>query len=302
MLLNLKEILTVETGDLIWWKWNKSISLNMSLSEANLLYDKKFEMDLCQESGGCEKLETNSLTKSGVYSYKIKKAGCYYFLVMKETKKFVITLVATSAQKDHKINVTDNECSPNILNIHPEDRVWFMWDNTKRPQNIRQVNNQNQIIADGFLSGSLMESPGTFVESFNNLGIFYYRSDSSKGVLGAIVVIPEPTIQVIHVSEKGLNPDPIVINVNDVVIWEFAKPQSSDLVMIQSNEDIKSYNEKSRNLVHRRFLSKAFKDPGIYHFTSPSFDNTIDPKSANNLNGMNVSMLFKIENFFKNES
>jgi len=208
---------------------------------------------------------------------------------MNDSKKFVVTLVATSAQKDHQIIVNDNECSPNILNIHPEDRVWFMWDNTKRPQNIRQVNNQNQIIADGFLSGSLMESPGTFVESFNNLGIFYYRSDSSKGVLGAIVVIPEPTIQVIHVNEKGLNPDPIVISVNDIVIWEFPKQQSNDLVMIQSNQDLKNYNEKSLSLIPRRFLSKAFKDPGIYHFTSPSFDATIDPKSANNLNGINVS-------------
>ena len=88
----------------------------------------------------------------------------------------------------------DNEATPNILNVYPEDRVWFVWDETRRPQNIRQVDHQNKAIEGGFLSGSLMESPGTFVECFNNLGVFYYCSDNSKGILGAVVVVPEPTV------------------------------------------------------------------------------------------------------------
>ena len=70
-----------------------------------------------------------------------------------------------------------------------------MWDDTRRSQNIRQVNHQNQIVPNGFLSGSLMEAPGTFVECFNDLGIFYYRSDNAKGILGAVVVVPEPTVK-----------------------------------------------------------------------------------------------------------
>lgn len=115
-------------------------------------------------------------------------------MVSNGEEKFSITLIATSAQKDHKITITDSESVPNILNIHPEDRVWFVWDNTKRPQNIRQVTHQNQIMPDGFLSGSLMEPPGTFVECFNDLGIYYYRSDNFKSILGAIVVVPEPTV------------------------------------------------------------------------------------------------------------
>lgn len=39
-----------------------------------------------------------------------------------------------------------------------------------------------------------MEAPGVFVECFNDLGIFYYRSDNAKGILGAVVVVPEPTV------------------------------------------------------------------------------------------------------------
>jgi hypothetical protein len=43
-----------------------------------------------------------------------------------------------------------------------------------------------------------MEAPGVFVECFNDLGIFYYRSDNAKGILGAVVVVPEPTVNILH--------------------------------------------------------------------------------------------------------
>ncbi len=82
------------------------------------------------------------------------------------------------------------------MNIHPDDRVWFVWDDTKRPQNVRQVNHQNKIVPSGFLSGALMEPPGTFVESFSTLGVYYYRSDNNKNYMGAIVVVPEPTVRI----------------------------------------------------------------------------------------------------------
>ena len=135
---------------MIWWKWSKSISLSISLNEASLLYDKKFDIDLCQPVGGCERLETHGITKSGIYSHRVKKSGCYYFLVMNESKPFLVTLVATTAQRDHTVALTDNECLPNIINIHPEDRVWFSWENTKRPQNVRYgimnlYNSRNQL-------------------------------------------------------------------------------------------------------------------------------------------------------------
>ena len=82
------------------------------------------------------------------------------------------------------------------MEVHPEDRVWFVWDDTKKPKNIRQVNHQNEVVPDGFLSGSLMESPGTFQTSFNELGVTFYRTDNLDKILGAIVVVPEPSVSV----------------------------------------------------------------------------------------------------------
>ena len=275
-----KEILIAETGDLVWWKWNKLSTAMIRLYDANLVYDKKISTDKCKVFGGCQQLETNAILKTGIYSYRIKKPGCYYFLFKNdENAGEILTLLATSSPKDHKLIITDNEGIPNILNIHPEDRVWFVWDDTKREHNIRQVNHQNQIISDGFLSGAIMPPPATFVESFEDLGIFYYRSDNSQGILGAIIVVPEPQIEVISVMDKCIMPDPVIVNVNDVVVWEFSEPQNKGLVLINSNEDQQNYADKANDILPTKFLSKSFKEPGVFHFSSPSFDRAL--KSEN---------------------
>ena len=56
------------------------------------------------------------------------------------------------------------------------------------------MNHQNEIVENGFLSGSLIESPGTFLHSFNEEGVYFYRTDNLNEVLGAVVVVPEPTV------------------------------------------------------------------------------------------------------------
>ena len=154
---------------------------------------------------------------------------------------------------------------------------------------------------NGFLSGSLIDSPGVYVECFGDTGIYYYRSDNILDMMGAVVVVPEPSvcvnhhiflesmifdfmllhflfkIQVIHITEKGINPDPLVIHVNDVVLWCFAKSQSYDLIQIKSEEDLTNYPDLSKEIVPRRYLSKSFKEAGVFHYASLAFDATIDP-------------------------
>ena len=96
--------------------------------------------------------------------------------------------------KDYKVLITDTDISPKIININPEDRVWFVWENTKRTHNVRQVTHQNQLLADGFISGALLQAPGAFVQSFAEPGIYYFRSDGLKNMIGAVVVVPEPSV------------------------------------------------------------------------------------------------------------
>lgn len=56
------------------------------------------------------------------------------------------------------------------------------------------MTHQDQLVKKGFLSGALMEPPGAFMHTFSDQGIFYFRSDGLKNSLGAIVVVPEPTV------------------------------------------------------------------------------------------------------------
>ena len=274
----------METGDLIWWEWKKFSSAMIRLNDASLVYDKKINKEKCNIFGTCIQLEKDALLKTGIYSYRIKRPGCYSFLFKNDEKNAeVITIIAAAAPKDHKLIITDVEGIPNILNVHPEDRVWFMWDNAKRPHNIRQVNHQNQIITDGFLSGSLMESPATYVQAFDELGIFYYRSDNAQGILGAIVCVPEPKIEIVSVNSTSIDPDPVIVSLNDVVVWEFERRQIKDLALITSDEDLKNYSKTAQDILPTRFISKAFNEPGVFHFMSPSFDKALKSENTHDV-------------------
>ena len=145
--------------------------------------------------GGCDELDGNRLANTGVFAYNFPIPGIYYFEISNGESITMTTVVASSKQMDHKIAITDNEASPKILDVYPEDRVWFVWDETRRAMNIRQVDHENKVFSGGFVSGAAIESPGTFMKMFNELGVYYYRSDYKiNHILGAIVVVPEPMV------------------------------------------------------------------------------------------------------------
>ena len=95
-------------------------------------------------------------------------------------------------------------------------------------------------------------------------------------------------IQVIHVSENGLTPDPLVVHINDVVIWEFPKKKSKELVRVKTEADLIKYVANCKDIVPRRFMSRSFKDPGVYHFVSSSLDSTVSKQQIEHANGLDV--------------
>lgn len=282
-----QEIISAASGDMIWFRWDKKIPLSIRLDESCLISDRAKKRP--HVDGECKKYDSKLIKRAGIHSFKITSAGCYFFSVQNESESFSVSCVVSPAERDHKIVITDVDARPNILNIYPEDRVWFVWDDTKRSQNIRQVNHANKPITDGFLSGSLMESPGTFVEAFENLGIFYYTSDNYKGIMGAIVVLPEPTIHVVKINERGPEPDPIVINQNDVVVWKFETEQTNNVVLIKNESDLYTYSENAQDILPRRYLSHSFRESGVFHFVSPSFDVTVKPEFIEDAHGLDVN-------------
>jgi hypothetical protein len=87
----------------------------MRLLYATLLFDKRIDVDKCMNSNSdysCEQLDSDGLAKSGIYSYKFKKAGVYYFMVTNGETESIITLVATSAQKVNILNFILIELNP----------------------------------------------------------------------------------------------------------------------------------------------------------------------------------------------
>ena len=93
----------------------------------------------------------------------------------------------------------------------------------------------------------------------------------------------------IHVSDKSITPDPIIVRVYDVVIWSFAKPQANDLVFVRSENELAKYQELSKDIVPRRYLSRAFSEPGTYHFASLSFDSTLHSTRRDSDHALDVS-------------
>ena len=95
-------------------------------------------------------------------------------------------------------------------------------------------------------------------------------------------------IQLVNVLETGISPDPIVVYVNDIVIWAFSNYQTNDIVLIDNETDIIKNPELSKSITQRRHLSYSFKEPGVYHFASPSFDCAIESTSMEAIKGLEV--------------
>lgn len=99
-------------------------------------------------------------------------------------------------------------------------------------------------------------------------------------------------IQVVHVNERGIDPDPMVIKVNDMIVWEFTGYQTSDVVQIKSQEDFYKYPELGGQILPRRFLSRAFREPGAYHFASVAFDRAVDQSNVERSRGLDVCVYY----------
>jgi hypothetical protein len=165
--------------------------------------------------------------------------------------------------------------------VNPDDRVWFVWTDTKQPHNIRQVTHRNEVLKDGFSSGTCINPPGAYMISFNEPGVYYFHSDNLKDILGAIVVMPEPTIHPINVWPDCISPDPLVVNINDAVVWIFPTEQQHDLVKIENQNDLLIYPSKATEIIPRRCLSRSFKESDVYHFASPSLNKTLQKDEMN---------------------
>ena len=65
------EIMTADSGDLIWWRWNRSIGITINLIEATLLMDKKLDPYKCKSSPS--KFKKIEYKTSKIYIFYLKQ-------------------------------------------------------------------------------------------------------------------------------------------------------------------------------------------------------------------------------------
>jgi hypothetical protein len=91
------DILSIDYGDKVCWKWSLPSQIRIKLLGADLLYGRQIEPPECHNMKHCQQLD--SISKVGIYCFPFKRAGVYYFQIDNGTSKVVIPIMAKHTEK-----------------------------------------------------------------------------------------------------------------------------------------------------------------------------------------------------------
>ncbi|GFR62052.1 hypothetical protein ElyMa_001861900 [Elysia marginata] len=282
------EILYAQTGDRLWWLWDgdavasvketllvleEDKVLNPVSPKAQEQEDENLLQSLDEEGirlmtrAG---LATTNFTTIGVYTYKISDVGDSFGAG---------SVIVNPGPKSHTIHLTDTGFEPKVVTIRPNDRVWWVWQSGKKQHNVIQVSHQGTHIPNGFCSGLPRDSPSAFYHQFRSPGVFYYVSKSLPKVFGAVVVTTQPQVHEITVGSE-IRPDPITIQMNDIVCWVFKQAVSQGVTTVDTVDKILDAHLTNIPIAARRCIGQAVSKIGITHFHSQSFQKGGKQRSA----------------------
>ncbi|OAF69324.1 hypothetical protein A3Q56_02948 [Intoshia linei] len=186
--------------------------------------------------------------------------------------KLALFLLIKIFKKEHKIVLNDYGISPQVLSVYEGDRILWEWLNYGKSHNIVQVNHCGERIVDGFCSGSPIEPPSAFSCLMEDTGVIYYReykhlyfdkkiiSDRNPKIIGAIVVNKFPKVNVVNVKDNKPETNPILINMGDMVVWNFFEYKMYDLKKFHSDLPLTKLPTK------RSCIGKIFNQEGTHNF------------------------------------
>ncbi|ELT90741.1 hypothetical protein CAPTEDRAFT_219540 [Capitella teleta] len=252
------DLVYAKAGDRLWWTWfadevdhmfqitevEKCVSPiasrpaieNESQGEGSYMDD---ELEQLKVACG---LETAQLGSVGVYHFRVSDSP---------NNISTCSVISNGGPRNHTVHITDKGFEPKVVTIHPGDRVWWVWQESKKQHNVIQVSHQGNHIADGFCSGAPVDSPCAFMHQFDLLGVFYYISDSLNKAFGAVVVASQPVVHEVQVTGGAICPDPLPISVNDVVAWTFRGLRQSDVQEITSVDKVLDAQHNSPTVAPR---------------------------------------------------
>ncbi|KAL9960972.1 hypothetical protein ACROYT_G034482 [Oculina patagonica] len=268
---------TVYQGERVWWtQHDMEQKFSFILKELGCCTSAKGPCTRRKSVSfacGCKKVKDQEILMNvlGLTTHKFADIGEFTYCLLQSgdtasQPTCCCSIVVQRNTKHHTIKVHDQGFTPRILNVHPGDWVWWQWEGTKRHHNITQVTHERISVAGGFGSGKPSCLASAFTNVFRELGVYYFASTGLPEVFGAVVVTPESQVHKIDVAVQGIQPDPLVISVNDCVSWMWLDEESYSVKEILQPDDTGETVEPPSKDCYKRCYSQVFRKPGMYHF------------------------------------
>ncbi|CAH1782616.1 unnamed protein product [Owenia fusiformis] len=278
-----KDMLAAETGDRVWWTWNPgNMDPAFSIMEMERCLTPTVkpgtEFDCDDQCTFLEGDAAKQCTLVGLAAAQVNSIGVYHYRVADSPNTLsTCSIIVNSGSKNFTIHVTEKGFQPKVVTVHPSDRVWWVWQEGKKQHNIMQVSHEGNRIDDGFCSGAPLDPPSAFMHQFTKPGVYYYITQALPKLFGAIVVTSQPKVHEVAVISNQITPDPVNININDLVCWTFKGLRQYDVTEIESVDQLIGV-ESSGALLPRRCMNRAFGEAGVFHFSSKSFSKRKESK------------------------
>ncbi|XP_022109025.1 uncharacterized protein LOC110989168 isoform X4 [Acanthaster planci] len=277
------DLTVADGGDRIWWNWEvDNVQDNFSVMQVDscVASDNKTvaEVDCNNLCTHLTPKAATMITRIGLATVQLNTPGVYHYRVS-DTPITVgcCSVIVNPGQKDHCISVKDTGFEPKVLRVHPGDRVWWAWENTKQQHNIFQVSRHGHPTKEGFCSGQPQDSPAAFVRQFNAGAVVYYQSVALPKLYGAVVAVSQPQIHQVLVSKNHLQPDPVLAQTHDCVAWVWPVLRKHGLTQLTNTQQVFELQTYTQDVVTpRRCCALRFSNPGVYHYYSKAFSNKTD--------------------------
>ncbi|KAK3103976.1 hypothetical protein FSP39_023382, partial [Pinctada imbricata] len=274
------ELLRVNTGERIWFCWDPKVCAEKK-QQFHII-----ELEKCQnpvaktndsprDNKRLQFLDDEALslcTQIGYCSVFYNTVGVYHYRVANGPDNLnTCSVIVNPGEKNHTIHLTDNGPEQKvIMSVRPNDRVWWVWQTTKKAHNVIQVSHQGEPIEGGFCSGMPRDAPSAFVHSFSSPGVFYYKSQRLPKLFGAVVVTTQPRVHEVKVG-LSIDPDPVEVKLNDIVCWVFSSNKTEDVAEMETADQVTANEIQCKKILKRRCLNRAITSTGVRHYYSTSF-------------------------------
>jgi hypothetical protein len=169
---------------------------------------------------------------------------------------------------------------PNTIVINRNDQVWFNPISTTLANIYRTDEYGNYLEENKAIFQPQLNSMNYFMQKFRQTGIYYFstdiNSDKKKKISTspplAIIVAPEIRFHYKLIRLSDFDPQAIITNINDFIIWQFEQIIRFNVIQLRSNEtlqDLVSCHDRAVPGRNRQCLAVECIMPGTFYFANP---------------------------------